>query len=401
MINVLDIRKKFPIYKINPDLVYLDSSASALKVEDSINAVKNYYENLGVNVYRGSYNLSFLATKEYEDARQKVARFINANDDEIIFTRGTTSSLNIIANGLKHLINEGDEIISSELEHHSSFLPWLNVANTKNAKINFIPLTTEGKITFENFKKVFTNKTKVVAITHVSNVLGYLTPIKEIAKYAKEKGAIVILDAAQSVSHQKLDIQDLGIDFLAFSGHKMFGPTGVGVLYGKKNLLNILEPLEYGGEMVDQVYKDKATYKDAPFRLEAGTPVIASAIGLGYTIDFINEIGFSNIKAHTKKLHDYALLKISKLEGIKIYNKNAEEAIITFNVDDVHPHDIATYLDTFNVNVRAGHHCAQLVSKFLGVPATLRASFHIYNNTEDIDKFIEALTKARDFFKNF
>jgi cysteine desulfurase/selenocysteine lyase len=401
MMDVDKIRLDFPVYQKQPKITYLDSAASSLKVKFVIDELDHYYQTLGVNVHRGSYDLAYEATKLYEDARETVAKFINASTEEIIFTKGTTSALNLIANAYKDILKPGDEIVTSELEHHSSLLPWMMVAKKTGAKLVYIPLSTIGRITVEGFKSVLTKNTKIVALTHVSNVMGYLTPIKEITKLAKEVNAIVILDAAQSVPHLKVDVSDLNIDYLAFSGHKMFGPSGVGVLFGKQNLLNQLEPFEFGGEMADQVFKDSATFKEAPLRFEAGTPVISGAIGLAAAIKYMTKIGLDQIHAHNQMLHQYTLKKLKEIDGITIYNKEADNPIITFNIDGIHPHDIATMLDQYKVNVRAGHHCAQLVTKFLNVNSTLRASFHIYNNIEDCDKFISSVKEAKSFFQSF
>ena len=402
MIDVKKIRENFIIYQKQPNLCYLDSAASSLKVKQAVDVIDRYYHTLGVNVHRGAYELAYEATKQYEDARITVSRFINSESEEsIVFTRGTTSSLNLVAHGLSHQLHEGDEIITSELEHHSSILPWMVVAKKTQAKLVYIPLTDEGRITVDNFKKVLSDRTKVVALTHVSNAMGYKTPIKEIAQLAHQKKAIVILDAAQSVPHMKVDVKDLDVDFMAFSGHKMFGPSGVGVLYGKIHLLNALEPYEFGGEMADQVFKDSFTYKDAPLRFEAGTPVISGAIGLAEAIRFIESIGMKSIEEHTRKLHQYTLTHMKDIKGLTIYNLSADMPIINFNIDGVHPHDIATTLDQYHINVRAGHHCAQLVTKFLHVNSTLRASFHVYNSYEDCDVFIKGLKEAIEFFSGF
>jgi cysteine desulfurase/selenocysteine lyase len=401
MINVESIRKDFPVFSKQPQLIYLDSAASALKVRRAIDSVDSYYTSLGVNVHRGAYSLAYEATKLFEDARRIVAAFINASEEEVVFTRGATSALNMVAHAYRDILKPDDEIITTELEHHSSFLPWQVVAKKTGAKLVYVPLTKEGRITVENFKSVVSDKTKVVAITHASNVMGYVTPLKEITKIAHEHKAIVVVDAAQSAPHMAIDVKDLNVDFLAFSGHKMFGPSGVGVLFGKKRLLDQLEPFEYGGEMVDQVEKFDATWKEAPMRLEAGTPVIGGAIGLAQAILYLQSLGFDNIHEHTKVLHAYTLNRLKAVEGITVYNETADNPVIAFNIQDIHPHDVATMLDQYHVSVRAGHHCAQLVSRFLGVVSTLRASFHVYNTQEDCDTFIEAVQAAKDFFTSF
>lgn len=401
MMDVKKIRLDFPIYQTQPNLIFFDTAASSLKVKHVIEKVDHYYQALGVNVHRGAYDLAYEATALYENARKNVARFIHAKEEEIVFTKGTTSALNLVAHAYTKILKPGDEVITSELEHHSSLLPWMIATKKIGAKLIYIPLSKEGRITVDGFKKVLSDRTKIVAITHVSNVMGYLTPIEEITKLAHEKDAIVILDAAQSAPHMKLDVDQLGVDFLAFSGHKMFGPSGVGVLFGKEKLLNSLEPMEYGGEMADQVTKDSVTFKDAPLRFEAGTPVISGAIGLSAAIDYIESVGFDQIHNHTHEIHQYLLSKLKAVEGVTIYNKTADNPVIAFNIDGIHPHDIATMLDSSKVSVRAGHHCAQLVSQFLGVQSTLRASIHIYNDIHDCDVFIQSVIAARDFFRQF
>ncbi|MFU8793020.1 MAG: aminotransferase class V-fold PLP-dependent enzyme [Acholeplasmataceae bacterium] len=401
MIDVNKIRQDFPIYQKHDKLIYLDSAASSLKLGVVTKLMDHYYHTMGVNVHRGAYDLAYEATKLYEDARQTVADFIHADPEEIIFTKGTTSALNLIAHAYRNLLNPGDEIITSELEHHSSILPWMVTAQKTGAKLTYIPLTKEGRITVEAFKSVLSDQTKVVAINHVSNVMGYETPIKEIARLAKEKGAIVILDAAQSAPHQAIDVEALNVDFLAFSGHKIFGPSGVGVLYGKKELLNQLEPYEFGGEMADEVFLDHATFKEAPLRFEAGTPVISGAIGLGAALRYVMALDRDEVHQHLKELHHYTLNQLKGIEGLTIYNPTAENPIITFNIDGIHPHDIATMLDQNHVSIRAGHHCAQLVSRFLGVHSTLRASLHIYNTKADCDALVAAIIKAKAFFESF
>ena len=393
-------RKDFPILE-DQTLVYLDTAASSLKPHQVINKQKEYYEKYGVNVHRGVYNLSFVATAEYEESRKRVAEFINAEFKEIVFTRGASSALNLVASsyGLNNLTSE-DEILVSELEHHSQVLPWQNVANITKAKLVYIPLDEEGRITVENYRKVLSDKTKVVAINYVSNVMGYVAPLKEIIELAHEKGAVVSVDAAQAAPHMKIDVRELDADFLAFSGHKMLGPTGIGVLYGKYDLLQAMPPIEFGGDMNDNVNKFDASWKDAPYKFETGTPPIAEALGLGEAIKYLENVGLDNIKKYEKELKDYTVNKLKEIDDIVIYNETSETGIISFNIDGVHPHDAITYFDGDNICMRAGHHCAQLVIKWLGVLATLRASFYIYNTYEECDKFVETCKLARDFFKS-
>lgn len=396
----MKIKDEFPIYEFNKDLIYLDTAASSLKPRKVIDAVSFYYSHYGVNIHRGVYNLSFEATKMYENARANIALFINADVDEVIFTRGTTESINMISNFFTCL-EEGDEIITSELEHHSNFLPWLEMAKKRKVKLRFVELDEQGRITIEAFKKVLSKKTKIVALTYVSNVMGFITPIKEITKLAHNVNALVVVDGAQAVPHFKVDLKALDVDFFAFSAHKMLGPNGVGILYGKKQLLDKVEPFHFGGEMVEVVTKDNATYKDIPHKFEAGTPIISGAIGLSKAVDFINEIGFDYIETHIDKLYQYALAKLKNIEGITIYNKGNDVGLITFNIDGIHPHDAATIFDKNNICLRAGHHCAQNIHKWLKINSSLRASFYIYNTKEDVDKFIEAIIEARDFFRKF
>lgn len=399
----MNYRDKFPFFKYNKDTVYLDSAASSLKLNSVIDSISNYYKTNGTNVFRGVYNLSHEATTLFEETRVNVSKLINSNSNEIIFTKGTTDSLNSLANSLEHLINEGDEIITSELEHHSSLLPWQIIARKKQAKLVYIPLDKEGKITTSAFKKVLSNKTKVVALNHVSNSLGFITPIKEITKLAKDNNeeTIVVIDAAQSASHLKIDVKDLNIDFLAFSAHKMYGPNGVGVLFGKKSLLDKIPPFEYGGEMAEIVNKESHTYKEAPYKFEAGTPNVAGVIGFNSAVKFLLDNDLNKIHETELALKNYTLTKMKEIDEITIYNESSDSAIITFNVSNIHPHDIASVLDQKNICVRAGHHCAQLINQKLEVISTLRISFGIYNNKEDIKKFIKALKETILFFKEF
>ena len=401
MIDVKKIRQQFPIYDANPDLVYLDTAASSLKPKAVIDVVDHYYSKLGVNVHRGVYGLSYEATDLYEAARTTVAKFLNAKFEEIVFTRGTTAALNLVASSYLEKLKPGDEIITSELEHHSSMLPWLQVAKKTGAVLKYFELDQQGRITVEAFKAVLSDRTKVVALTYVSNVMGYITPVKPIIDLAHEKGAVVILDAAQAAPHLAIDVTALNVDFLAFSGHKVCGPTGIGVLYGKRHLLNQMSPIEFGGDMNVTVDKFDATWKEAPYRFEAGTPIIAGAIGLARAIEYISEIGFDSIHEHVSKLHAYALAKLKAVDGIEIYNETAETGIIAFNVLGVHPHDAASIFDQNKVCIRAGHHCAQLITKWLKQIATLRATFYIYNDEKDADLFVESVKEAVRFFGAF
>lgn len=401
MLDVKAIRQNFPIYTYNKDLVYLDTGASSLKPKVVIDQVDLYYNKLGVNVHRGVYGLSYEATDLYEEARTTVAKFINARFEEIVFTRGTTASLNMIAQNYLHVLKEGDEIITSELEHHSSMLPWLNVSKKTKATLKYVELNEDGRITVDAFKKVLTDKTKVVALTYVSNVMGYITPVKEIIQLAHSVGAVVVIDAAQAAPHMKIDVKSLDCDYLAFSGHKTLGPTGIGVLYGKKHLLDQMEPSEYGGDMVDVVLKDDAKWKDTPYKFEAGTPIISGAIGLSSALKYLESIGFVAIEAHVKELHRYTLRKLKDIEGIEVYNSKSDTGIITFNIIGVHPHDAASIFDKNKVCLRAGHHCAQLITKWLGQIATLRATLYIYNDYSDCDRFIDSVKETIDFFNQF
>ncbi len=400
--NITNLKKEFPVFDAHSDLCYLDSAASSLKPNSVIKKMDYYYNNLGCNVHRGVYELSYEATDMYEEARAKVARFINSRFEEVVFTRGASQALNLVALSYgMHNINEGDEVITSELEHHSSHMPWFNVCKVKNAKLKYIPLTKEGRITVEGFKSVLTEKTKVVALTYVSNVMGYITPIKEIIKICHERGIIVSVDAAQAVPHMKVDVKDLDCDFLSFSGHKMCGPTGVGVLYGKKELLEKMEPVEFGGDMADVVSLDSQSYKDSPYKFETGTPMIAEVIGLGEACDFLTSIGLDEIGAYEKMLAKKAIELLSEIEDVEIYNKNTDTGVITFNIKGVHPHDAASIYDKNHVCIRAGHHCAQLITNFLNQISTTRASFYFYNTMDDVVRLVESVKEARDFFKSF
>ena len=382
--------------------MYLSTCATSLKPYSVINKLVEYYEKYGVNVNRGVYTLSYHATVEYEQTREIVAKFLNAKTEEIVYTKGASNSLNLVASsyGMDN-IEEGDEIITSELEHHSNVIPWQNVAKKKKAVLKFIELDSTGRITVEAFKKVLTNKTKVVAITYVSNVMGYITPIKEIIKLAHSVGAIVVVDAAQAVPHMPIDVKEQDADFLAFSAHKMLGPTGFGILYGKYDLLQAMNPIEFGGDMNDNVDLYESHYKDAPFKFETGTPPIAEAIAFKEAIKYIENIGFEQIQKNEHELTRYVVDELLKIDNVIVYNPTVETGTIAFNIKNVHPHDAATYFDQENIALRAGHHCAQLITKWLECVGTLRACFYIYNDMEDAKKFVSAVKGAAEYFKEW
>jgi cysteine desulfurase / selenocysteine lyase len=400
----LALKAEFPILHqdINGHpLVYLDNAASTQKPRSVIEAVKRYYEWDNANVHRGVHTLGSRATDAYEGAREKVAKFLNASSTrEIIFTRGTTTALNIVASGYaRQNLSEGDEIVLTQMEHHSNLIPWQQAAKATGAKLKYIPLQPDGTITLEDVESTITDNTKIVAITYVSNVLGTVNPIAKIAEIAHRKGAIIVVDGAQSTPHLKVDVQALDVDFYAFSGHKMCAPTGIGALYGKARLLEGMEPVEFGGEMIDFVELYDSTWKELPWKFEGGTPIIAGAVGLGAAIDFLEQVGLHDIDQHEKKLTRYAMDRLSSIDGLTIYGPREERAgLVTFNLGDVHPHDVATVLDTEGIAVRAGHHCAQPLMRWLNVSATARASFYLYNTEHDVDRLAESLVKTKEFF---
>ncbi|AGK55493.1 cysteine desulfurase [Bacillus sp. 1NLA3E] len=406
--NIHDIRNLFPILdqEINgKPLVYLDSAATSQKPVQVIEAIDRYYREINSNVHRGVHTLGTRATDAYEGAREKVRKFINAKSiQEIVFTRGTTTSLNTVARSYGGAnLHPGDEIVISLMEHHSNIIPWQQVAKQTGATLKYLPMQEDGTISLDDVRATVTANTKIVSVMQVSNVLGTINPVKEIAKIAHENGAIMVVDGAQSVPHMKIDVQDLDCDFLAFSGHKMCGPTGIGVLYGKKHLLEKMEPVEFGGEMIDFVDLYDSTWKELPWKFEGGTPIIAGAIGLGAAIDFLEEVGLEQILAHEHRLAAYGMEKMSQIEGITIYGPKDPKnraGVITFNINDVHPHDVATVLDAEGIAVRAGHHCAQPLMKWLKASATARASFYLYNTEEDIDKLVEGLVKTKEYFSD-
>ncbi|MFC7394324.1 cysteine desulfurase [Scopulibacillus cellulosilyticus] len=401
--NIKEVRKLFPILdqEVNGHpLVYLDSAATSQKPLPVIEAISKYYREYNSNVHRGVHTLGTKATDGYEAAREKVRRFIGAaSTEEIIFTRGTTTSLNFVAYSYGRAnLSEGDEIVINAAEHHANLIPWQQVAKATGATLKYIPMQPDGTFNLDDVKEAITDNTKIVAMAHVSNVLGTINPIKEVADIAHQHQAVMVVDGAQSTPHLAVNVQELDADFFALSGHKMLGPTGIGVLYGKKALLEEMEPVETGGEMIDYVDYYDASWKELPWKFEAGTPVIAGAIGLGAAIDFLNEVGLDEIHAHEEELANYALNVLSEIEGLEIYGPKERAGLVTFNIDSVHPHDVATVLDTEGIAIRAGHHCAQPLMKWLGVNATARASFYLYNTKEDIDALAAGLKKTKEYF---
>jgi len=398
------IREQFPILhqEINGHpLVYLDNAASSQKPLAVIEAIERYYRWANANVHRGVHTLGSRATDAYEGAREKVARFLNARSaSEIVFTRGTTTALNLVASSYaRSVLREGDEIVLTPMEHHSNLIPWQQAAKACGATLKYIPLQEDGSISLEDVEKTVTSRTKIVTTAHVSNVLGVTNPVKEIAAIAHRVGAVMVVDGAQSAPHMKIDVQDLDCDFFAFSGHKMCGPTGIGALYGKLGLLESMEPIEFGGEMIDHVDLYDSTWKEVPWRFEGGTPIIAGAVGLAAAIDFLQEVGLDRILEHEKKLAAYAVSRLSEIEGISIYGPRDNRAgLVTFNLADIHPHDVATVLDSYGIAIRAGHHCCQPLMRWLKVSATARASFYLYNTEDEIDRLAEGLVRTKEYF---
>ncbi|WP_342543168.1 cysteine desulfurase [Paenisporosarcina sp. FSL H8-0542] len=403
-----DIRSYFPILnqEVNGNpLVYLDSAATSQKPVQVIEALKKYYEFDNSNVHRGVHTLGNRATESYEGAREKVRNFISAKStQEVIFMRGTTTAINTVAQSYGGAnVEEGDEIVITYMEHHSNIIPWQQLAKEKGAVLKYVDLEEDGTLSLDKVRATVTPRTKIVSIMYVSNVLGTMNPIKEITQIAHENGAIMVVDGAQAAPHLRIDVQDLDCDFFAFSGHKMCGPTGIGVLYGKKELLEQMEPIEFGGEMIDFVGLYDSTWKELPWKFEGGTPIIAGAVGLAAAIDFLEEIGLDEIEKHEHALAAYALERMSTINGLTIYgpkDPGERAGIVTFNLDDVHPHDVATVLDMNGIAVRAGHHCAQPLMKWLQVTATARASFYVYNSEEDIDRLVAGLTTAKEYFND-
>ena len=396
--------KDFPILqnKINGKrLVYLDNSATTQKPKQVIEAITNFYETNNANVHRGIYTLSRQATEAYEKARHKIAGFIGATFEETIFTKGTTEGLNLLATSLGKTLQQDDEIVLSEMEHHSNIVPWQQLAKEKGCIIKYIPVKDDYQLDLEQAGELINEKTKIVSVTQMSNVLGTINPIKELAMLAHQAGALIIVDAAQSVPHFSVNVKDLDCDFLTFSGHKMCGPTGVGVLYGKKELLLTMEPFLYGGDMINEVTFEKATWNELPWKFEAGTPNIAQVIGLAAAIEYLQNQDVQKITEHEKELTDYALEKLSKISGLKIIGPTTNDnrgAVFSFILEGIHPHDISEILDREGVAVRGGHHCAMPLMSKLGVNGTTRASFYLYNSKEDVDALIIGIKKVQEVF---
>lgn len=401
----MNFKDEFPILQ-ERKISYLDSGATTQKPQCVIDAIESYYKECNANPHRGAYSLSIEATEKYESTREKIAKFINArNREEIIFSKNATESLNLIAYsyGLDNL-KKDDEVVLSIMEHHSNLVPWQYVTKKTNSKLKFMYINKDYELSKEEIESKITDKTKVVGITHVSNVLGTINNVKEIIKYAHKKGAVVIVDASQSIPHMKIDVQDLDADFLVFSGHKMFAPLGIGVLYGKKELLNKMTPFLMGGDMIEYVYEQNTTFAPLPNKFEAGTQNVESVIGLGAAIDYIEKIGYKEIQNVEEAITKYAVNELSKLDFLELYitpHSENHSSVISFNIKGVHPHDVASILDSNGVCVRSGNHCAQPLLRYLGMDSTCRASFSIYNTKEDVDNLVEALKKAYKMFEKY
>ena len=403
-LDVEILRRDFPILDqiVNDEpLVYLDNAATTQKPTQILEAIAAYYEKDNANVHRGVHTLAERATAAYEAARERVRSFIHAaSTKEVLFTRGTTTGLNWVARYAESVLQPGDEVLISVMEHHSNTIPWQEACKKTGARLIYAYLK-DGMLDLADFRSKLTEKTRFVALAHVSNVLGVVNPIKEIAELVHQANALLVVDGAQSVPHMKIDVQDLGVDFFAFSGHKMLGPTGIGVFYGNEELLERMSAVEFGGEMIDFVYEQEATWKELPWKFEAGTPNIAGAIGLAVAIDYLDKIGMETVHQYEQELIAYVFPKLQAVEGLTIYGSEdlaQRSGVISFNLAGLHPHDVATALDYEGVAVRAGHHCAQPLLSYLGVAATVRASFYLYNTKADCDKLIEALQKTKEFF---
>lgn len=405
-INAARIREDFPVlkrYVNDKPLVYFDNAATSQKPKVVIDAIVRYYREYNANIHRGIHKLAEEATLAYEEAREKIAKFVNANrTQEIIFTRNATEAINLVAYSWGRAnIRSGDKIVLTIMEHHSNIVPWQLLAQEKGAKIEFVKIDGSGELREDEVQELIDEKTKLVCVTHASNVLGTINPVKDIGRVAHRYGAMFLIDAAQSVPHMAVDVRDIDCDFAAFSGHKMLGPTGIGVLYGKSELLESMPPFLGGGEMIREVHTTGSSWKDLPYKYEAGTPNISGAIGLGAAVDYLRGIGMRNVHDYEKQITSYALEQMKQVEGLAIYGPMDVErrvGVVSFNLGDIHPHDLASILDEEGVAIRSGHHCAQPLMEFLELPATSRASFYIYNSKEEVDVFIDALEKARKLF---
>jgi len=398
-LDVNKIRNDFPILKRKVNgcpFVYFDNAATSQKPSKVIASITNYYENYNSNIHRGVHTVSQEATDAYENARKKIQKHFNAkHSEEIILTSGTTHSINLVANGFTSLLNSDDEILISELEHHSNIVPWQMMCEKNGAKLKVIPLKDNGELDYKSFLKKLSNKTKVVFVNHVSNALGTINPIKKIISESHKQGAAVLIDGAQASSHLKADLQDLNVDFYTTSAHKLCGPTGIGMLYGKKEWLEKLPPYQGGGEMISEVTFEKTTYAELPNKFEAGTPNIVGAIGFGNALDYLNEVGFEKIESYETELLDYATARLKSIPNLKIYGEAKNKtSVISFNIGELHSYDLGTILDKYGIAVRTGQHCAQPVMDFFGISGTVRASFSFYNTKEEIDYFCESLKKA-------
>jgi|TARA_B110000881_G_scaffold221330_1_gene250199 cysteine desulfurase/selenocysteine lyase len=394
-----DIKADFPIFN-SSDLIYLDNASTTQKPSKVLKEIDSFYKETNANVHRAIYSIGNEATRRFESAREKVAKFINApSSKEIVFTSGATESINLLARSLVSNLEPGDEILLSAMEHHSNIVPWQMMAEKFKVKIKYLPINKIGELDLNNSEQYFTSRTKIVSITHISNVLGTINPIEDLAKMAHKVGALFISDGAQGVPHMQVDVAKLGCDFYAFSGHKMLGPTGIGVLWGKTKLLEELDPFMGGGEMIETVSFEESTWNEIPYKFEAGTPNIAQAVGLGAAVDYLDSIGMKNIQEHEKKLTDYAFDKIKDIEGIRIHGSSKKKSgVISFNIKDIHPQDLAQFLDQDNIAIRVGHHCAQPLLSLLNETSTARISFYIYNSEEDIDKFCDSMIKIKTYF---
>ncbi|KOP37185.1 cysteine desulfurase [Flavobacterium sp. WLB] len=400
MLDIQKIRADFPILSQTVNgkpLVYFDNGATSQKPQIVIDAEVKYYQEINANIHRGVHTLSQLATDAYEISRGKVKDHINAKHaHEVLFTSGTTHGINLVTNGFASILKPGDEVLVSSLEHHSNIVPWQMLCERTGATLKIIPINQNGELIIEEFDALLSEKTKVVTVNHISNALGIINPIKYIIDKAHAVGAAVLIDGAQAVPHLKPDVQELNCDFYAFSGHKMCGPTGTGILYGKEEWLNKLPPYQGGGEMIKEVTFEKTTYADLPHKFEAGTPNIAGGIVLGTAIDYLNSVGFENIHEYETELLDYATKRLSEIEGLRIYGTGKNKAsVISFNIDGIHPYDIGSIIDKLGIAVRTGHHCAQPIMNFFCIPGTIRASFSFYNTKEEIDQMVDAVKKAQ------